>query len=290
MKVLVLGATGLIGTALTRELLQAGHEVTGLCRSDRSARQLKRLGATPLSGDLRDPGLWAGVVSDIDGIIQVAATFEEDMGPVDRHVLTSLAQVAEAAGSRPRFIYTGGCWLYGETGDEIATEDSAFNPLPAFSWMVENGKWLTASPVFSTAVIHPAMVYSEEGGAFARFEEHANRNEPIEIWGDAGIRWPLIHRDDLASAYLLLLERPDLTGHFNASAQTGEKVGDIATWFAGASGIAVKAADKAVADFGKLAEGPMLDQQMSSSKLRNACNWLPRHIDFRMPGIPKSLR
>ncbi len=111
MKVLVLGATGLIGTAVTKELLRAGHEVMGLCRSDWSARRLEHLGATPLPGDLRDPGPWAGVASDSDGIIQAAATFEEDMGPVDRHVLTALAQVAEAAETRPRFIYTGGCWL-----------------------------------------------------------------------------------------------------------------------------------------------------------------------------------
>lgn len=55
MKVLVLGATGLVGTAITKELLQAGHQVTGLCRSERSARQLEHLGATPLPGDLRNP-------------------------------------------------------------------------------------------------------------------------------------------------------------------------------------------------------------------------------------------
>ncbi|SMX25482.1 NAD-dependent epimerase/dehydratase family protein [Boseongicola aestuarii] len=288
MKVLVLGATGLIGTAVTKELLQAGHEVTGLCRSERSAIQLQCLGATPLLGDLRDPDPWAGVVEEIDGIIQVAATFEKDMGPVDGRVLAALMQAAKKAGSRPRFIYTGGCWLYGETLHEIATEDNPFNPLPGFSWMVENGEWLAASSAFSTAIIHPAMVYHAGGGAFTRFMSNAHKNEPIEVWGDAGIRWPLVHRDDLASAYRLLLERPDLTGHFNASAQVGEKVGDIAAWFAGAPGIAIKAPEEAVAAYGKLAEGPMLDQQMSSAKLRNACNWEPRHIDFRKSGIPKS--
>ena len=288
MKVLVLGATGLIGTAVTKELLQAGHKVTGLCRSERSATQLEGLGATPLPGDLRDPGPWADIVADVGGIIQTATTFEEDMGPVDRRVLAALLQAAETAGSRPRFIYTGGCWLYGETGNEIATEDSAFNPLPAFAWMLENGARLAASPAFSTAIIHPAMVYDGEGGAFARFMANARKNDPIEIWGDAGIRWPLVHRDDLARAYRLLLERPDLTGHFNASAQTGEKVGVIAAWFAGTSGLVVTSAERAVAVYGGQAEGPMLDQQMSSEKLRNACDWVPRHIDFRVSGIPRT--
>ncbi|MBS9718204.1 NAD-dependent epimerase/dehydratase family protein [Pseudohalocynthiibacter aestuariivivens] len=287
MKVLVLGATGMIGTAVTKELLRAGHKVTGLCQSDRSARQLERIGATPLPGDLQNPGAWAGVVPVTDGIIQAAATFKDDMGAVDRCVLTSVAQAAETAGTRPRFIYTGGCWLYGETGDEIATEESPFNPLPAFSWMVKNGARLAASSVFSTAIIHPAMVYHASGGAFAQFMSNARRNEPIEIWRDAGIRWPLVHRDDLARAYRLLLERPDLTGHFNASAQAGVKVGDIATWFAGASGIVVKSAEMAVADHGRLADGPMLDQQMSATKLQNICNWIPQHVDFRASGISR---
>lgn len=287
MKVLVLGATGLIGTAVTKELVRAGHEVTGLCRSQRSAAQLERLGATPLSGNLRDPDPWAGVAADTDGIIQAAATFEEDMGPVDSRVLVALTHAAKAAGNRPRFIYTGGCWLYGETGDEVATEESPFNPLPAFSWMVENGAWLAASPVFSTAIIHPAMVYHDGDGAFARFVLNARRNEPIEIWGAAEIRWPLVHRDDLARAYRLLLERPDLTGHFNASAQAGVKVGDIATWFAGPSGIAVKSAEMAVADHGRLADGPMLDQQMSATKLQKICHWIPRYVDFRASGITR---
>ncbi|WP_394693584.1 NAD-dependent epimerase/dehydratase family protein [Hyphobacterium sp.] len=130
MKVLVLGATGLIGTAVTKELLQTGHEVTGLCRTERSAAHLERLGATPLRGDLEDPAPWAGVVATIDGIIQTAATFEDDMGSVDWCVLAALMQAAETAGSRPRFIYTGGCWLYGETGDVVASEESPFNPLP----------------------------------------------------------------------------------------------------------------------------------------------------------------
>ena len=210
------------------------------------------------------------------------------MGPVDRRVLAALMQAAETAGSRPRFIYTGGCWLYGETGDEVATEESSFNPLPAFAWMLENGARLEASPSFSAAIIHPGMVYHAGGGAFARFMENAHRNEPIEIWGDAGIRWPLVHRDDLARAYRLLLERPDLTGHFNASAQAGVKVGKIATWFAGATGIVVKTAEMAVADHGSLAEGPMLDQQMSATKLQNICNWIPRHVDFRTSGFSRS--
>lgn len=227
-------------------------------------------------------------MSEIDGIIQAAATFEEDMGPVDRRVLTALARAAQTAGTRPRFIYTGGCWFFGETGDEIATEESPFNPLPEFDWMVENAARLAASSAFSTAIIHLAMVYSEEGGVFARFVENASKKELIEIWGNAGIRWPLVHRDNLASAYRLLLERPDLTGHFNASAQTGKKVGDIAAWFAGASGIAVNPAEKAVAAYGKLAEGPMLDQQISSAKLRIVCHWVPRHNDFRMSGIPRT--
>src|SRR5437016_5034036 len=43
---------------------------------------------------------------------------------------------ARGAAGPARLIYTGGCWLFGATGDELATEETPFRPLPAFAWMV----------------------------------------------------------------------------------------------------------------------------------------------------------
>ena len=141
MKALVLGSTGSIGTAVARELAAHGHEIVALCRSDASEAALKGLGYGTLRGDLRRPADWAGIVREVDAVVHVAATFTEDMGDVDRAVVDALIAAAEpeAASDDPiRFLYTGGCWLYGATGDAVATEESPFNPIPSFAWMVEN--------------------------------------------------------------------------------------------------------------------------------------------------------
>lgn len=284
MKVLVLGATGSIGTAVTKELIANDHEVIALSRSIGSDAKLRNWGAVPFRGDLREPEQWADMVRDCDGIIQVATTFTDDMGQVDKAVVVALEQAARHFGLRPRLIYTGGCWLYGQTGKLVATEETPFEPLADFAWAVDTAAELLASPWFSCAVIHPAMVCHEGGGVFARFASAARAQNPVEIWGDSSTRWPVIHRDDLAVAYRLLLERDDLTGHFNAVGQQSIRVAQVAQalsdHFGGPSVPVIRDIADVVAEFGGWAAGTALDQQMSAQKLWDAVGWWPKYTDF----------
>lgn len=284
-RVFVLGATGSIGTGVTRELIANGYQVTALSRSTISDEKLEVLGAEPLRGDLRNPEMWCRAVRGCEAVIQVAATFTDDMGDVDTNVLSAIEGALSGVPRRPRMVYTGGCWLYGATGDEIADEDRPFNPIPPFAWMVRNARKLLASSRFCTAVIHPAMVYYREGGVFKRYLEAAKAGKPIEIWGSSETRWPLIHRDDLASAYRLLVEMPEMEGHFNASAEAGVRVGEVASaisaHFGCERGFKILPLDVVVAEHGNWAEGPTLDQQMSSDRLRAKLNWRPKYGSFR---------
>ena len=149
---------------------------------------------------------------DSTTVIQVAATFTEDMGQVESKALEAMIQALGRKDGKIRLIYTGGVWLYGATGNSIANETTQFQPMPALAWMVETSEKLLHTQAFATAVIHPAMVYHQVGGAFSRFIDCAKQHKQIEIWKDGATRWPLIHRNDLAMAYRLLLEQPKLTG------------------------------------------------------------------------------
>ncbi len=289
MRVFILGGTGSIGTALLEELRARSHSVVALSRSEASDRKIRQAGAQPFRGDLREPDSWVDEALGHEAVIQAAATFGDDMGDVDGNAVAALIEGSARLTEKCRMLYTGGCWLYGETGDIIATEDLPFNPLPAFGWMVEHGKKLLACPALSTAVIHPAMVYHDEGGVFERFLSAARQHRPIEIWGGADTRWPIIERSDLARAYCELLTRPDLTGHFNAVSQEGVCVGDIAARFAGVYGntheMRILTVEDLVREHGAWAKGPTLDQQMSSGKLRNATGWQPIVTDYRSSGV-----
>lgn len=284
MKVLILGATGSIGAAVTVEMAAHGHNVLALARSDASAAALSSLGHEVLQGDLRDPDAWVGAVKTVDAVIHVASTFDDDMEAVDRRLVAALIAAADPA--RPvRFVHTGGCWLYGATGDAIATEETPFKPIPAFEWAIETASMLTASTAVSAAVIHPAMVYHKGGGVFESFLADAAAGRPIAIWGAAGTRWPLIHRDDLAVAYRLLAEKRDLTGHFNASAEVGVPIGVIAqaicAWSCATPEFTRRDMIASIAELGGWAEGMFLDQQMACPRLTRETGWRARITDFR---------
>lgn len=285
MKVLILGGTGSIGTAVTHELVRNGHHVTGLSRSAASDRKLEAMGARPLRGDLRRPGSWVGEVIGTDALIQLAATFDDGMAQADTAAITAILRQAALRPEPLRLLYTGGCWLYGATGSRVADEASPMRPIKPFAWMQENSQKVLASPALSAAVVHPAMVYHEDGGAFSRYLEAARDGQPFEIWGSITTRWPLIHRADLAWAYRLLLERPQLTGHFNASAETGvpvsEITGEIARRHGHDAGYVVRSLKHVLIKYGAWAEGPALDQQMAAGRLPRLTGWKVQHSSFR---------
>jgi nucleoside-diphosphate-sugar epimerase len=136
LRVFVLGGTGLIGSAVVRELVGRGHELFALARSRASAAKLDQIGVTVIAGDIGSPDGWIATPPPLDAVIHMACDFNTEMGAVDRRLLDGLPPALAASKERPRFLYTGGCWLFGATGDDLATEAPPLRPLPAFAWMV----------------------------------------------------------------------------------------------------------------------------------------------------------
>lgn len=284
MRVLILGGSGLIGTAVTREMAQAGHQIRALSRSEAASRHLAASGAQPVSGDLTRPVTWREHLPWADVLIHMAASFCDRMAAIDDSIIRTIIAAGQQRDRPLRVLYTGGAWLYGETGDRVATEDHPLIPIDAFAWMVRNARQLERAPGLETAILHPAQVWHPGGGAFDRMLELARKNLPIEIHGGLHVRWPLVHRDDLARAYRLLAERPGLTGSFNIAGEEGTPLRHIFHEIARATGhdgsYIVRSRDWVRRTRGPLAEGPALDQQMSSAKAREILGWTPQHTDF----------
>lgn len=284
MRVLVLGGTGVIGSAVVRELVQRGHEVFGLARSEASAAKLCQSAATPLAGDIGSPESWTTKLPQIDAVVHAACDFDTDMGAVDRRLLDVLLPAQARQENRPRFVTTGGCWLFGATGDEIATEETPFRPLPAFAWMVPQIGRVLASSDVAGIVVHPAMVYEADGGVLRRFAREAGAGERVRVIESEAVRWPLVHSADLASLYALALERAPAGSSYIGTATEGFAVGRIARAFARRFGQSNQApqivsADAIAAELGEWARGYALDQRLSGARARRELGWAPRHLD-----------
>jgi nucleoside-diphosphate-sugar epimerase len=249
--VFVLGGTGFIGTSVVRALIRRGHRLTGLARSETSAERLRDAGSLPLMGDIASPASWIEQLPPIDAVIHLACDLDTDMATVDHRLLDALLQRLAGQRQRPRFIYTGGCWLFGATGNNVATEATPFSPLPAFAWMVPHARRILSSPAVEGIVVHPAMVYTADGGVFSRFAE-----------------------DDAA---------PPGASYIGAAIE-GLEVGRIAHAFAKRFGQLdqpprIISADQVARELGAWARGYALDQRLSGAKACAELGWRPAHLD-----------
>jgi nucleoside-diphosphate-sugar epimerase len=284
VRVFVLGGTGSIGSPTVRGLIKCGHDVRALARSDAAAAKLAESGATPIPGDIASPERWATRLPHFDAVIQAACDFSTEMGAIDARLLDVLLPALAAQPKKPRFIYTGGCWLFGATGDEIATEQTPFCPLPAFAWMVPHLQRILAAPEVDGIVIHPAMVYAPGGGVFHRFARDALEHAAIRVVESESVRWPLVHSEDLADLYVLALERAPAGSSYLGAAIEGLAVGRIARAFAKRFGTRhpdpqIVSSDAIAAELGEWARGLALDQRLNGAKAQRELGWQPEHLD-----------
>jgi nucleoside-diphosphate-sugar epimerase len=293
MHVFVLGGTGFIGTSVVRALIRRGHEVMGLARSDLAAERLGRAGSRPLLGDITRPASWMEQLPPVDAVVHLACDLDSDMSAVDRRLLDALLRKLATQPKRPRFITTGGCWLFGATGNDVATEDTPFSPLLAFAWMVPHTRRILSAAEVEGIVIHPAMVYTADGGVFSRFAGDARRRAAIRVVESEAVRWPLVHRDDLAELYALALEIAPSGSSYIGAVIDGLEVGRIARAFARRFGLPNQAtrvisADQVAAELGAWARGYARDQRLSGAKARAELGWRPRHLDPQgeIAGLP----
>ncbi|MBL4870229.1 MAG: NAD-dependent epimerase/dehydratase family protein [Robiginitomaculum sp.] len=282
--ILVLGGTGSVGGAVAEVLRQRNHHVTCLARSVDSEAILKAKRFRTLRGDIRAPSEWLTNVSEFDAIVHAAITWSDDMAQVDQNLVNELLKpLARAEGSKT-LIYTSGCWAYGNTGDDIATEVTPYDPLPAFAWSIEVAQQVRENTKVRGMVIFPAMVYGHDGDVFEPWIEDARLREKIRIIGGENVRWPLVHRMDLAHLYALMIECGNRGASYNGAGIVSMEIGIIARAIAKCynkpSKLDALPVQQALKELGSWAKGYALDQQMSSAKAMHELGWTPVQTDI----------
>ena len=280
MRVFVTGATGFIGSVVVKELLNAGHQVLGLTRSDAGAKALASQGAEVHRGALEDlESLRSGAAAS-DGVIHTA--FDHDFSNFvancekDRCAIEALG--AALAGSNRPLVITSGTGL-GSTAPGVPATEDVFNasyPNPRKASELA-GITVLESGVNVSVVRLPQVHDTVKQGLITYFVTVAREKGVAAYVGEGLNRWPAAHVSDVAQLYRLALEKGEAGARYHAVAEEGVPVKDIVEVVGRGLKIPVVSitVEEAPAHFGWLGMFAHLDLRSSSAQTQKRLHWHP---------------
>ena len=304
MRVFVTGATGLLGFAIVNELIRAGHQVTGLARSDASARRLIAVDAQVLHGDIEDLAVLRRGAEQADGAIHTAfyhqvthmrlATrlrvflggspsgifmrFLHAALDADRRAIETLGNSLPSLDS-PLVATFGTLAIKAGT---LALEDDAYDPAApggARGATESTMQALTRKGLRTSIIRLPPIVHGEgDRNGFAPFLIKTARKKGASAYiGDGSNRWASVHKLDAARLFRLALEDGPSGGTYHGVAEPGIPFRDIATSIGANLHVPVvsKSEAEAAKHFSFLAPFIPADNPVSSALTQQRLGWHP---------------
>jgi nucleoside-diphosphate-sugar epimerase len=271
MKVFVTGATGYIGEAVVGRLVEK-HDVRALVRSQKAADFVQKLKCKAVLGDLADP-TWKSQAAECDVIVSMAAA--DDYRAVDKTAILAMIDAAKSSNKPRRILYTSGCLVLGEKKEPAGEDTPADANAPAVGWRALHEQIIlkAAGAPVSTAVIRPGWVFGGNRGAFNDYYFASAEKDGASIYHGSGEqRWPLVHREDLAELYALLVERWH-EGMFHAVNES-TKTNLIATAASLAAG--KQGQTRSIEGAPELLQ----DQVMIAPRSKEVAGWKPKRAQF----------
>jgi nucleoside-diphosphate-sugar epimerase len=279
MRIFVTGAPGFIGSALVPELIQSGHQVLGLTRSEAGAEKLRAAGAEVLHGNIEDLDSLHEGASRTDGVIHLA--FNHDFSQFQKNVDNDGAAIGAIGevlmGSNRFFVVTSATAIAANVDGKLSTEDgpvSSWNPRAASEAAV---KELMARGV-NTSVVRLPQVHDTRKQGLVPYLLAVARAKGVSAYiGDGSNRWPAAHVSAVARLYRLAFEKAERGAIYHAVDEEGVTMKAIVEAHARGLKIPVVSIkpEEAEAHFGWLAHFAGQDIPSSSAITQQKLNWKP---------------
>ena len=282
MRVFVTGAAGFIGRATVQDLIKNGHQVLGLARSDASIEALTKAGVEPHKGDLKDLESLKHGAKAADGVIHLAFVhdFQDFAGAcaTDRAAIEAMGEVL-AGTNKPLVIASG---TLGSPKGKLATEDTeSERDQPMFDralsadllYAMSRDKQVRGSVIRLAPTVHGAG----DAGLIPMLSSMYRQKGSVIYIGDGSARWPAVHRDDAAIVLRLALEKGSAGATYNAVAEQGVPMKDIAAVIGKKLQLPVQgeSVQEAMGTLGFLAQLISWDNPTSSKKTQKKLDWHP---------------
>jgi nucleoside-diphosphate-sugar epimerase len=283
MHVFVTGGSGQTGPTVVTDLLQAGHTVTALARSEVAAARLQAIGATPVHGSLEDLDRLRAAAGAADGVLHMAYGGDyadpEPMIRRDRDAIETFGR-ALAGTSKPLVITSG--TLVMTAGRESSERDEPDVTGVAAARLVGERACLDFADQGVRAIVvrlAPTVHGPEDHGFMPMLIATARQRGVSAHVGDGSNRWPALHRLDAATLFRLALKAPAGSALHGVAENVTFK--DIAETIGRGLGLPVvsltpdEAAGHFVSPF--MAHIYGMDAPASSTLTRELLGWVPTH-------------
>jgi nucleoside-diphosphate-sugar epimerase len=279
MRVFVTGATGFIGTAVVKDLINAGHQVIGLSRSDEGAKGLTAAGAQVQRGSLEDLESLRSGAAKSDGVIHCAfnhdfSKFAEN-SELDRRAIETLGAVLTGT-DRP-LVVSGG--LARLAPGRVATEaDPPLDISPSLPRASEQSAVSLAEKGVRASTMRLPQVHDPRKQGLVTYLVAIARQKGVSAYiGEGKNRWPAAHLLDVATLYRLAIEKGAAGDRYHAVDEEGVSLKDIAEAIGRGLKIPVvsKTPEHASEHFGFFSFFVGADGPASSAQTRERFGWRP---------------
>ncbi|QGQ97344.1 SDR family oxidoreductase [Paenibacillus psychroresistens] len=282
MRVFVTGATGWVGSAVVRELIDAGHQVVGLARSDKASAALTAAGADVHRGALDDLDSLRSAAALADGVIHTAFMRDKldyaEQCAAEQRAIETIGAALEGSG-KP-FVVTSGTFIL--TPVRFGTEEDVRDPgLPAPPRLAEYVAIALAEHGVRSSVVRLAPTVHGPGdyGFIPMLIGIARAKGFSAYIGDGANRWPAVHRLDAARLYRMALEAAPAGTRLHAVGDEGVPFRDIADVIGRHLKLPVVSIshEEAVSHFGRIGDFASIDNPTSSALTQERLGWRPVH-------------